>query len=190
MSLVKTIGVVVYRRTPNGPLFLLLHHRGPYWNFPKGRIEAGEAGKELMTAFRELREETAIPRDAVSLRPRFRATYRYRFRGHDALGKPELVTKLAIFYLGELTRDAPIAVSHEHLGFAWVDADDAKVRLYYPGGRKILAAAAAYLSLPAQQVGACFRARCRSAARRRGSRRRSPPGHVADSAVPRYTARV
>ncbi|MDO8559613.1 MAG: NUDIX domain-containing protein [bacterium] len=190
MSLVKTIGVVVYRRTPKGPLFLLLHHRGPYWNFPKGRVEAGEAGKELMTAFRELREETAIPRDAVSLQPRFRATYRYRFRGHDALGKPELVTKLAVFYLGELTRDAPVAVSHEHLGFAWVDAEEAKVLLYYPGGKKILAAVVTCFSPRSPQVPAVSRSSSRSAVRRRGARRRLPSGHVADSAVPRYTARV
>ena len=54
MSLVKSIGIVVFRRTPRGRLYLMLHHRGPYWNFPKGRREANEVRDELATAFREL----------------------------------------------------------------------------------------------------------------------------------------
>lgn len=145
MPLVKTIGIVIFRRRPNGCEYLLLHHRGPYWNFPKGRMEPEEAGRELVTAFRELYEETSIPHHAVRLLPRFRATYRYRFVGRDLQGRQELVTKLAVFYLGELVKGVAVAVSHEHQAIAWVDATTARERLYYPNGQKILAAATAYI---------------------------------------------
>lgn len=155
MSLVKTIGIVLYRRTPRGRQYLLLHHRGPYWNFPKGRVEARRDDGELGTAFRELEEETAVPRTAVRLHPGFRVTYRYRF-SVTAAGRRQPVVKLAIFYLGRMVHDTAVKVSHEHLGFAWCDANAAWQRLYFSNSRKVLEAAEAYLArrpmLPARRT--------------------------------------
>lgn len=122
----------------------MLHHRGAYWNFPKGRREAHEVRDELATAFRELEEETGIPRNAIRLLPNFRATYRYHFRGVDENGRPENVTKLAVFYLGELTRPCPVTISDEHLGVDWCGADSAWQLLYYANGRKVLQLAEDY----------------------------------------------
>ncbi|MDD5110393.1 MAG: NUDIX domain-containing protein [Patescibacteria group bacterium] len=145
MPLVKSIGVIVFRHTAQGRLYLMLHHRGIYWNFPKGRSEAHEMHDELRTAFRELEEETGIPRQAIRLLPDFRATYRYHFRGVDAEGRPEHVRKLAVFYLGELLRPRPVIISDEHLGAEWCDANAAWRKLYYANGRKVLRLAEAYL---------------------------------------------
>ena len=50
-------GVIVVRRTPDGPRFLLLRSFR-YWDFPKGQVEAGET--PLEAARRETREETGI----------------------------------------------------------------------------------------------------------------------------------
>ena len=50
-------GVIVVRRTPQGPRFLLLRSFR-YWDFPKGQVEAGET--PLDAARRETREETGI----------------------------------------------------------------------------------------------------------------------------------
>lgn len=144
MPPVKTIGLVIYRRTPRGRQYLLLHHRGPYWNFPKGRVEPLRDSDELATAFRELREETGIPRSAVRLQAGFRVTYRYRFTVSMA-GQREPVVKLAIFYLGQLAEDRPVKISHEHLGSDWCEAKTAWQRLYFSNSRKVLQAAQAFL---------------------------------------------
>ena len=50
-------GVIVVRRTPQGPRFLLLRSFR-YWDFPKGQVEPGET--PLDAARRETREETGI----------------------------------------------------------------------------------------------------------------------------------
>jgi len=50
-------GVIVVRRTPQGPRFLLLRSFR-YWDFPKGQVEAGETPFDA--ARRETREETGI----------------------------------------------------------------------------------------------------------------------------------
>lgn len=144
MSLVKTIGIVLYRHTPRGRRYLLLHHRGRYWNFPKGRVEAADGGDELATAWRELREETGIPVAAVRLRPGFRFTYRYDFWASDE-GVRQRVVKLAIFFLGELPQHRPIQISDEHLGSAWCDFPTAWRRLCYANSRSVLVAAEAFL---------------------------------------------
>ena len=52
-------GVIVVRRTPEGPRFLLLRSYR-HWDFPKGQVEAGETA--LAAARRETREETGIGR--------------------------------------------------------------------------------------------------------------------------------
>ena len=54
----KTIGIITFKREGQGIRYLLLHHGGDYWNFPKGRQEKGES--ELDSALRELKEETGI----------------------------------------------------------------------------------------------------------------------------------
>ncbi len=51
-------GIIVFRRTQDGPKFLILYHGGNYWNFPKGHIESAE--DTLATALRETKEETGI----------------------------------------------------------------------------------------------------------------------------------
>ena len=52
-----TAGLIVFRKTFEGPKYLLLYHRGSYWNFPKGHVEKEEGSLEA--AIRETTEETA-----------------------------------------------------------------------------------------------------------------------------------
>lgn len=59
----SSAGVLLYRRRPDGPEFLLVHPGGPYWSkrdsgawsIPKGEVEAGEESRAC--ALREMREE-------------------------------------------------------------------------------------------------------------------------------------
>src|SRR3989344_3470821 len=60
-----TAGVIVFRRTNEGPKFLLLYHRGQYWNFPKGHVEKEE--RSLDAAVRETCEETGLKKSDLRI---------------------------------------------------------------------------------------------------------------------------
>lgn len=124
-------GVVVYRRTREGMKFLILYHRGSYWNFPKGKIESEE--KNLAAAFRETREETGLSSKDLRLVHGFKAYQRYSFREN---GQP--IFKIVIFYLAE-SRTAEVRISNEHNGYGWFLWNDAKKLLgRYRDSHKLL----------------------------------------------------
>jgi 8-oxo-dGTP pyrophosphatase MutT (NUDIX family) len=84
------------------------------WDLPKGHVESGES--ETACALRELREETGIPPDGISLDTGFRFTTSYpvwpaKFGG-------ERCQKTTVIFLGTLLRDVAIETS-EHVGFQW-----------------------------------------------------------------------
>ena len=58
MEQVHSAGVVIYRMRDNKREYLLLHNAKGHWDFPKGKIEAGEDKKTA--ALRELQEEAGI----------------------------------------------------------------------------------------------------------------------------------
>lgn len=104
-------GLVVVRRTPEGPKFLILYHRKDYWNFPKGKIENEE--KSFQAALRETEEETGIPRRSLRVVRNFKVYERFTFRrGSDS------VFKVVIFYLA-YTSTSRVNVSEEHQGYGW-----------------------------------------------------------------------
>ncbi|MCL4405486.1 MAG: NUDIX domain-containing protein [Patescibacteria group bacterium] len=121
-------GIVVYRRTNEGPKFLLLYHGGRYWNFPKGHIEplkteGGNTTPLMETSFRaavrETCEETGLKESDLRFRRGFKAYERYLFNK----GKTR-VSKTVIFYLAE-TRERQVKISEEHEGFGWFKYRDA-----------------------------------------------------------------
>lgn len=74
----RSAGVVLFRRTPTGPEFLLVHPGGPFWakrddgawSIPKGEYAADEDAREV--ALRELEEEIGLaiaPGELVPLTP-------------------------------------------------------------------------------------------------------------------------
>lgn len=144
-NLKKTIGIIIYQIKNGQPQYLLLHHRGAYWNFPKGRVDKGEEGDEFKTAFREVWEETGIAKDALKLDKNFRATYQYKFKSEwqEDFGQP--VIKEAILYIGELIKPSAIKISDEHLNFGWFNYNEAFKKLYYKTGHEVIKKADLYL---------------------------------------------
>ena len=126
-----TAGIIVYRKTSEGPKFLLLYHRGSYWNFPKGHVEREE--KSLDAAIRETHEETGLRRSELKLIPNFKTYERFYFRR----GK-ETIFKIVIIYLAE-TLEPRIKISFEHQGYGWFLFLDARRMLSkYRENQKIL----------------------------------------------------
>lgn len=111
-------GIIVYRKTEEGPKFLILYHGHNYWNFAKGKIESEE--KSLTAAFRETKEETGLSSRDLELSKNFKVYERFAFRRN---GQP--VFKIVIFYLAE-TDVVDVRLSSEHQGYGWFLYSEAK----------------------------------------------------------------
>ena len=111
-------GIIIFRRTTEGPKFLLLYHGHNYWNFAKGKIEKEE--RSLQAALREVREETGIGSNDLRLSRDFKAHERFSFKRQG-----QQIFKIVIFYLAE-TRAVDIKISDEHEGYGWFLIRDAK----------------------------------------------------------------
>lgn len=124
-------GIIIYRKTPDGPKFLLLYHGGGYWNFPKGKLEEGE--RSFRAAVREVEEETGIKyKDLRFSKDYFKAHDRFVFqRGGDK------ISKHVLFYLAE-THNPEIRLSEEHEGYGWFLYERAMRVIKYKNLREIL----------------------------------------------------
>lgn len=101
----------MFRRSSEGLKYLLLYHRGQYWNFPKGHVEKEE--RSLDAAIRETTEETGLKRSDLRIVPGFKEYERFYFKKSK-----ETIFKIVIIYLAE-TREPRIKISYEHQGYAW-----------------------------------------------------------------------
>ena len=112
LSEIKSCGVLLFRSEPEESFLLMKHpHR---WDLPKGHVDPGET--EIECALRELREETGITADEITLDPCFRYSTQYVIR-EKRLGGTEVLKTLVVF-LGRLARPVEIQTT-EHDGFAW-----------------------------------------------------------------------
>ncbi len=111
-------GIIIYRRTGQGVLFLLLYRGGKYWEFPKGQIEEEERAKEA--ALREVQEETGIGARELTFRSQFYARDRFTFKSGG-----DTIYKTVIYFLAE-SRSARVAISpREHRGYGWFNFKEA-----------------------------------------------------------------
>jgi len=143
----RSAGVIVFTTTLPSPhqtssgntpprSYLLLDY-GRYWDYPKGHVEKGE--DDLTAALRELREETGLSESDVRVVPGFARQLHYFFRA-----KGQLIRKEVIFFLAE-TSKTDIAISHEHVGHAFLPFAEALERLNFPNAKEVLRTAEAFL---------------------------------------------
>ena len=119
---VISAGIIVFRQTERGPVFLLLYRDKGVWDFPRGRMESGERSWE--TAFREVEEETGLKAADLKIQDNFKVfeKFPYNRRGVKTV---EPIFKIVIFYLAE-TKQSQVVLSHEHAGYGWFSYNEAR----------------------------------------------------------------
>ncbi|MFA5048848.1 MAG: NUDIX domain-containing protein [Patescibacteria group bacterium] len=153
MTQEKSAGIIVYRHRPNlGRQYLVIYHRGDYWNFPKGGVEAGDS--EMETAIRELEEETGLTR--IKIVDGWRQQTQFFFNVNRD-GVKDLIRKDVVFYLAETSmaeeaRPSDKQSKHEVInGYAWLDFKMATKYLKFKNLQEILAEAESYLTAEAKK---------------------------------------
>ena len=138
----------MFYRSPGGKIeYLLLQHRAEHWAFPKGLIEKNEKPDEA--ARREVKEETGI--EDFEIIDGFKETEKYFFKvkydyqiKERGWKRGEGVLKFVTYFLSQ-AKTKQIKLSHEHIGYLWLDYDDALEGLTYSGAKKILKKANEFL---------------------------------------------
>ena len=127
-------GAVVFRKDKEIK-YLLLQYGAGHWDFPKGNIEKGEQEKE--TVKREIQEETGIAE--ISFAEGFKERIRYFYRREG-----RLISKEVVFYLCE-TKEENVKISHEHIGYEWLNYEDALAKVTFKNSKEILEKANEFL---------------------------------------------
>ena len=127
----RSSGIVLFLEKPEGIHFLLLNYPTGHWDFIKGKIEQGET--EHQTAVRETKEETGI--SDLEFIDGFKEKINYNFQYEG-----ELIYKEVVFFLAK-TKTESVMVSHEHLGYTWLDYKNAIEKTTYQNAKDILSKA-------------------------------------------------
>ncbi|HEU4468992.1 MAG TPA: NUDIX domain-containing protein [Nitrososphaeraceae archaeon] len=117
------------------PSVLLLHYLSGHWDFPKGNIEIDET--EMQAATRELKEETGI--EIFTILPGFRHVLNYKYTK-----KSTLISKQVTLFLAS-TDVNKVEISHEHIGYQWMEINAAVNQLTYSNAKTALASAINFL---------------------------------------------
>lgn len=121
MKTEKSAGVVVFRRTEKGNMYLILENSSNHhWDFAKGNIEPGES--DDAAAMREMKEEAGL--EKVELMPGFKESMNYFYRL-----KGEPIDKTVVMFLGEEKAGEDVKLSWEHSRFEWVSCEEAMSKL-------------------------------------------------------------
>ena len=131
----KSCGALVLRHGEDGKEYILMirHRRGGHRSFPKGHMEAGET--EIMTAIREVYEETAVQ---VQIHSGFRETVHY--------SPMPGVQKEVVYFLTRTEQTTIIPRVGEIAEVEWVPLEKAESCLTHENDKTVLRAAIARLA--------------------------------------------
>lgn len=109
-------------------VFLIQHHRGGYWGFPKGHAEPNETPREA--AFRELKEETNL--EAVHLLQEEPLSEQYNF-----MLEGRRIYKTVRYFIAEVRGTIKLQTQEIHDG-KWVPFSKALAQVTHQEGKAIL----------------------------------------------------
>ena len=133
----KAVFIVVYcrsRRSGIARYILLkrkLHWSG--WEFPKGGIERGE--KQINAVRREIKEETSL---AVRKIARYNIVGRYIYNSAARKDRPGFIGQSFRLYSAEVCLGKVIIDKKEHLGYKWLEFEEAYRKLKWKNQKKCL----------------------------------------------------
>jgi 8-oxo-dGTP pyrophosphatase MutT (NUDIX family) len=109
-------------------VFLIQHHRGGYWGFPKGHAEKGESPEQA--AFRELKEETNLDFVRYLRDQPFTEQYQFTLDG-------KRVAKTVTYFVAEVEGTIELQKGEIQNGM-WVPFPEAFHRVTHAEGKSIL----------------------------------------------------
>ena len=122
-------GGAVYKKVGVKVLWLVCKHSGYHkWVLPKGLVEKGESAEA--TAVREIEEECGIKTKVIAKIPD-PEKYIYTLNG-------EKIFKLVQYFLMEYVSGDIASHDFEMEAVEWLEFDQAKERLNFPGAKKVL----------------------------------------------------
>ena len=121
-------GFILFRLVDGRRLYLLLDY-GKHWDYPKGHVEKDET--PWQAAVRELFEETGISQ--VQRIGDFEHKIQYEFFS----SRKGRVRKTVTYFAG-LTEQEKVRISDEHVGYAWLDYQDAIKQLTFDSAKDVL----------------------------------------------------
>jgi len=124
----NSAGSIIFRENSNQIFFLLLNYPSGHWDFVKGKIEKDESPQK--TTIRETKEETGI--SDLEFINGFEEKIEYNFEYDN-----NLIHKQVIFFLAK-TNTKNVNVSNEHLGYKWLDYENAIKKITYENSRNAL----------------------------------------------------
>lgn len=134
-----SVGAVVFYEHKGIREYLVLKYPSGHYDFPKGHSEEGESEEETLR--REVVEETGIT-DLTVLPKRGVIKYYYIAKGNEYRkrkkdGKGNYIFKHVYFYPAQ-TFDKNITLSHEHIGYVWLNYKKARRRVTFENARAML----------------------------------------------------
>ena len=123
----KSCGAVVFLKGSEAK-YLLLRYGAGHWDFVKGNVEPKESEKE--TVLRELQEETGIV-DAKFIGD-FRQKIEYFYRRQGTTIRKQVV----FFLIG--THTEQVKLSFEHVGYTWLNYQNAMKKLTFKNAKDVL----------------------------------------------------
>lgn len=135
----KSCGALVLRHAEDGNDYILMirHRKGGHRSFPKGHMEAGET--EIMTAIREVFEETAVQ---IHIRSDFRETVHY-------MPMPG-VEKEVVYFLAKTEQKEISPRAGEIAEVEWVSLESAEASLTHENDKTVFRAAMKQLKAEAR----------------------------------------
>lgn len=128
----KSVGALVLNH--RGHTLLVFQAKNKYWEFPKGKMEAGE--RERDTLRREIFEETGIRNFEIVTGFRRTLTYEFHY-------KQKNIRRTVIYFL--IVTSDHVRISREHQQYAWLPITRARHRLKHHSQQKLLDDVAARL---------------------------------------------
>jgi len=130
-------GGVIFRRAPEGVLWLVIRDSYRNWGFPKGHVEEGES--EVDAARREVGEETGLA-ELIDRAPAMDIDWFFRFRG-------TLIHKTCAFFVFESPHGEASPQEEEGISACrWLPFDEALRVLSYANAREVLRVAGARIA--------------------------------------------